>query len=101
FAVRLQEQQVPLLARELGPEFAVDEEGLREAVRLHRSHNIFFLPTVLKVDLFVRGGHPFDESEFARRIWQPLRGTDAAFVASPEDNLLRKLLWFRMGGEVS
>ncbi|MBI3181727.1 MAG: hypothetical protein HYZ28_06255 [Myxococcales bacterium] len=101
FAVRLSEQQVSRLATELGPDFAVDEEGLREAVRRRGSDNIFFLPSALKIDLFVRGGEPFDDSELSRRRLQPIRGDDRAWIATPEDNILRKLVWFRKGGEVS
>ncbi len=101
FAVRLQERHVALLAASLGDDFEIDEEALREAIRARGSYNIFFLPTVMKVDLFVRGGEPFDESELARRIEVTIRDGRKLFVATPEDNLLRKLWWFRMGGEVS
>lgn len=102
FALRIEERHVPLLAAALGPDFVVDEEGLREAIRLRRSHNVFFLPTVLKIDLFVRGGTPFDDSELSRRLRTRVGDADSAlFVATPEDNILRKLVWFRMGDEVS
>jgi hypothetical protein len=101
FAARLEERHVAPLAQRLGSDFVIDEEGLRDAIRRKMSHNIFFLPTVLKVDLFMRGGEPFDESELARRKRVTVREGQAVFVASPEDNLLRKLAWFRMGGEVS
>lgn len=101
FAARLEERHVGPLATRLGDDFVVDEAGLREAIRARGSHNIFFLPTVVKVDLFVRGGEPFDESELARRIQVTIRDGRKLFVASPEDNLLRKLAWFRLGDEVS
>jgi hypothetical protein len=100
FAVRLTLGSVPIFARELGSDFSVDEQGLVEAVRLRRSENIFFLPSVTKIDLFVRGGRPFDEREFARKVRTTI-GQSELFVASPEDNILRKLVWFRMGGETS
>lgn len=99
--MRLEERHVPLLVAQLGADFSVDEEGLRDAVRRHRSDNAFYLPTVLKIDLFVRGGVPFDESELSRRRRQPIRGDETAFVSTPEDNILRKLVWFRLGDEVS
>ncbi|MBI5543461.1 MAG: hypothetical protein HY901_06200 [Deltaproteobacteria bacterium] len=101
FAVRLAEHQVAPLAKALGPEFVVDQEGLREAARHRRSDNIFFLPSAFKIDLFVRGGEPFDDSELSRRRLLPIRGEERAWVATPEDNILRKLAWFRKGGEVS
>lgn len=101
FALRLEERHVPLLAARLGPDFSVDEVSLRDAVRRRSSDNIFFLPTVLKIDLFVRGGPAFDESELSRRQLQAIRGDECAYVPTPEDTVLRKLIWFRLGGEVS
>ena len=56
FAARLAERHVDPLAARLGPDFVVDAEGLRTAIRQRGSHNMFSLPTVLKIDLFVRGG---------------------------------------------
>jgi hypothetical protein len=48
----------------------------------------------------MRGGTAFDRSEFARRVRVDLGGA-SLYVATPEDTLLRKLVWFREGGEVS
>lgn len=101
FAVRLEEHQVAELVERLGSDFVIDEERLRTAVRQQRSHQFYFLPLVLKIDFFVRGATPFDRSEFARRIRVPLGEHGSLCAASPEDNLLRKLVWFRDGGEVS
>jgi hypothetical protein len=101
FAVRLEEHQVDALVDRLGPDFVIDAEGRRTAVRRQRSHQFYFLPLVLKIDFFVRGATPFDRSEFARRIRVPLGEHRSLCAASPEDNVLRKLAWFRDGGEVS
>src|SRR5436190_13802801 len=40
---------------------------LRDALLNARSCNIFYLPAVVKLDLFPVGRSPFDTSEFARR----------------------------------
>jgi hypothetical protein len=56
---------------------------------------------VLKIDLFVRGTALFDRSEFARRVLVRVGDRDSLYTATPEDSLLRKLVWFRDGGEVS
>jgi hypothetical protein len=102
FAIRLRLDQVSALAAQLGPDFLVDQEVLSEAIRRGRSANVFYLPTFTKVDLFIRGAHPFDQSEFARRLLlYPQPGAPGIYVATAEDNLLRKLAWFRAGGEVS
>jgi hypothetical protein len=101
FAVRLSANQVDDLVAALGPDFEVDTEMLQEAIARGRSANIYHLPTVTKVDLFVRGGAAFDRSEFARKVELALAPGQKLFVSAAEDNLLRKLWWFREGGEVS
>jgi hypothetical protein len=101
FAVRLEEHHVSPLIERLGPDFVADAEDLRAAVRQRRSYQVFYLPLVLKIGLFVRGSVPFDDSEFARRIRVQVDERGSLFAATPEDSLLRKLVWFRQGGEVS
>lgn len=60
------------------------------------------LPLVTKIDLFGLGTSPFDESEFARRGEVVIRASgEKLSFKSPEDTVLRKLLWFREGGSVS
>ena len=44
---------------------------------------------------------PYDRSEFARRRRVEVRPGQSLFVKSPEDTVLRKLLWFLAGGGVS
>jgi len=101
FAVRLEPGHVTRLIDRLGPDFVVDEAGLREAVRLGRAFQIFFLPFVVKVDLFMRGTAPLDRSEFDRRVRVSLGEGASLYAATAEDSVLRKLLWFRAGGDVS
>jgi len=84
----------------LGPDFEVDLAMLRDAVLHGRSANIFYLPLVLKIDFF---GHPhgdYDEAEFSRRRSVEVRPGRKLVIKAPEDTILRKLLWFRDGGEV-
>jgi hypothetical protein len=101
FAVRLTALDVEPLIKALGPDFEVDDEALLEAIGKRRSANIFHLPSMTKVDLFIRGAEAFDESEFTRRVRIEIQPQRDLFVATVEDNFLRKLRWFRMGGETS
>lgn len=90
------------LVRALGPDFEVDTDMLRDALLHGRSCNVFYLPSVMKVDLFAVGPDPYDEAEFARRRAVPVRSSgETLILKSPEDTVLRKLLWYRAGGEVS
>jgi hypothetical protein len=97
----LRESEIAPLAARLGPDFSVDEEGLREAIRRRRSDNIYFLPFFTKIDLFVCGTAPFDRSEMSRRHRIEVRSGRFLWFKSTEDTVLRKLLWFRQGGETS
>ncbi|MGC4120038.1 MAG: hypothetical protein QM765_36750 [Myxococcales bacterium] len=101
FVVQLSPSSVPALARALGPDFEVDEVSLAEAVRRHGSWNVFFLPQFVKVDLFQCGAGEFDQSEFSRRSKFEIRSGEFLYLKSPEDSVLRKLLWYRQGGEVA
>ena len=91
------------LAQALSDAFYVDAESIRDAIRHRSSFNVIHLETMFKVDVFVRKQRPFDRAQFERRVAQVV-ATDperTAYVASPEDTVLTKLEWYRMGGEVS
>jgi hypothetical protein len=94
--------RIAVLVAALQPDFEIDVDMLRDALLHGRSCNIFYLPVVMKVDLFAVGPSPYDEVEFARRRRVPVRPTgETLVVKSPEDSVLRKLLWYREGGSVS
>ena len=97
----LEARHVPGLVSRLGAEFYADEEALRRAVRTRTSANLIHQPTMLKVDLFVAGGTPLDAQQLARRQRVTLADGRDIHVHPPEDILLQKLRWFRLGGEAS
>ena len=89
-------------ADKLGKDFEVDQPMLRGALSSGGSANMFYLPMVTKIDIFGLGGAPYDEAEFGRRRKVRVRVSgEELWVKSPEDTILRKLLWYREGGEVS
>ena len=55
----------------------------------------------MKVDFFIRGEGAFDLEEFGRHRALELAENRSVPVKSPEDTVLRKLQWYRDGGEVS
>jgi hypothetical protein len=85
----------------LGTDFEADVDMIRDAVLHGRSANVFYLPLVLKIDFFGHAYGPYDKSEFNRRRAVMIRDGRTLFIKAPEDTILRKLLWFRAGGEVS
>ncbi len=100
--VDLTEVHVEPLLSVLADEFYVNAEALIRAVENHGTVNLIHVATTVKVDLFVAGGTPLDaELLRRRRIVMAGKPPSPVFVHTPEDILLQKLRWFRMGGEVS
>jgi len=101
FVVALSGSDAVAFAHALGPEFDVDIKALEEAARQGRPWNVIHLPSVTKIDLIMRGREPFDESEFSRRKPAEVRPDESLNMKTPEDTVLRKLLWYRDTGGVS
>ena len=101
FVIALPAGKVGALRNALGADFEVDTEMLRDAVLHAGCANVFYLPIVTKVDFFGRAYEPFDDSEFSRRRSVVVRAGASLVIKSPEDTVLRKLLWYREGGEIS
>jgi hypothetical protein len=97
----IEERHVDPLVSALSPEFYVDADALRRAVRARSTTNLVHQPTQLKIDLFVAGGTPLDARQLARRMAVDVGGGRHLHVHPPEDILLQKLRWYRNGGEVS
>lgn len=80
------------------PEFYLDEESVRRAVRRRGQFNIIHPSSGLRVDMVVPALSPFDRSRFARvRRVSPAADYDVAF-SSPEDVILKKMEYYREGG---
>jgi hypothetical protein len=84
-------------------EFFIDEEMIVESIQRNSSFNIIHRDTMFKVDVFIPRPRPFHRSQLARAQRQTFAlGVEmSANFASPEDTILSKLEWYRMGGEVS
>jgi hypothetical protein len=75
--------------------FFVDADHVRENLKAGRSANILHESTMMKVDLFPARDR-FARNELARAtVIHDIR------VVTAEDIVLHKLVWFRIGGEVS
>ncbi len=84
-------------------EFFIDDEMIADAVQHHSSFNIIHRDTMFKVDIFIPKERPFQQSQIhrAQRQTFTLEKEVSANFASPEDTVLSKLEWYRLGGEVS
>jgi hypothetical protein len=95
-------EHVRPLVKQLEVEYYIDADAVRDAIRRRSSFNAIHLDTILKFTVFIPKTRPFDQEEL-RRIRQEVlaEGTRPFYMASPEDTILNKLEWYRMGGEVS
>ena len=89
--------------RALGDEFVVDDVALRRAIGRRSRVNIFHEASATKIDLFVAGGTPLDaiQLERRRRVQVTAKPPRSLWVYTPEDILLQKLRWYKLGNEVS
>jgi hypothetical protein len=103
--VDLRPEQIDAFAAELADEFYVDAATIREAFSRGRSANLIHLRTAWKFDLFPLKSDDYSRTAFGRRTFREVRPdgreTVECAVATPEDTILRKLEWYRAGGEVS
>ena len=96
-------EHVQSFVKALEDEFFIDDEIIAEAVKTNSSFNIIHRDTMFKVDVFIPYPRPYLQSQISRALKQTfeLEKEVSAKFASPEDTILAKLEWYRMGGEVS
>jgi hypothetical protein len=84
-------------------DYYVSEPAIKEAIRSGRHFNVIHMDAAVKVDLFLAGNDPFDVERLALRqlLLLPTEPETRVYVDTAEHSVLRKLEWFRRGGEVS
>lgn len=87
----------PLLAAFPAPDFLLQEQSVRDAMRNGSMFNLLSLADGEKVDFWILTGEPFDQMRFARRRTVPAGIIDLK-VSAPEDTILVKLHWAKLSG---
>jgi hypothetical protein len=92
----------PAIVSALAGDFYADEQMIVRSIR-HRSSFNLIHRSGFKVDVYVLPGRPWDQVAFGRRLAMPYPGAGdrQIYVRTAEDIVLKKLEWFRIGGEVS
>jgi hypothetical protein len=94
--------QALALAETLGHEFYAERDALERAVAERSTVNLIHQPSSVKVDLFVaRSLLDWRQLERRTRVHITEHPDRSIFMHTPEDIVLQKLHWFRLGGEVS
>jgi hypothetical protein len=93
----------PLIAA-LGRDFYADADMMRQAIAANRAFNVIHFATSYKFDIFPAGSDPYTRAQFQRRRMGrfAIENESVDFqLASAEDSILSKLLWYKSGGNVS
>jgi len=90
--------------RRLGDGYYADESMIRTAFLRRQACNVIWLETMMKVDL-MPPRFDFDGDAMGRRMRTTLSDGSGVelpvAVATPEDVILAKLVWYRLGGASS
>jgi hypothetical protein len=86
----------------LADEYYVDRGAVVEAIARPASFNMTHQATGINIDVFIPHDRPFDRIQFSRAQAHLLPGAEQPVnLASPEDVLLNKLIWYELGNRVS
>ncbi len=100
-AVALDGGQVDRLVSAVEGDYYVSAAMVRDAVERHSSFNLIHFSTGMKIDLFPLSEDPLDVRQLAGRERVLVAPGVEVWVGSAVDQVLRKLRWFQLGGEVS
>lgn len=103
FVADMRLEHIQPLVAALSQEFYADDEMMRNAIERHSSFNLIHYETAFKVDIFIRKSRSFDQMQLQRRRASviTLNPDESIYITSPEDTILAKLEWYRLGGETS
>ena len=97
-------ENIELFVSRLGKgEYYVSQAAIEEAVNRSSCFNVIHLASSFKVDIFILKDRNFDKSSMNRAapVKVDLQSEFEVPIASPEDTILSKLEWYRLGNEVS
>lgn len=77
--------------------FMIQLETIKEAIKHKNQFQVLHLPTMLKMDFWILTSQEFDRARFSRRKKVKLFN-QLMEMATPEDTIIQKLIWFGKGG---
>ena len=103
FATRFPDRLLDQFLDTVSAEFYVPVDETRRAVKAATSFNLVHHASGLKVDVFVLGDALLDRRQIDRRVRMTARRDPIGelWVTSAEDQVLRKLDWYKRGGSLS
>jgi hypothetical protein len=95
-------KHVNSLVRRLQAEYYIDADMIRDAIRHRSSFNIIYLDSMFKIDVFLPKTRQYAQQERLRARKEVIaEGVRPFYLSSPEDIILNKLEWYKIGEQVS
>ncbi len=91
--IELKKEKVNKLVATLAKEGYIDEDAINEALKSKSEFNFIDDSSSMKVDFWILQSSEFDQTRLKRVVVRNISGLPVKF-SSPEDLILRKLLWF-------
>ncbi|WP_425615320.1 hypothetical protein NA78x_005235 [Anatilimnocola sp. NA78] len=88
----------PFLSAFPGPDFYCSREAMQSAIRKRFQFNVIHSAEGVKADIIIPTNDGFDRLELDRRQWVEVGESGYAWVASPEDVMLKKMEYYQLGG---
>lgn len=79
-------------------DFYISRSAVERAVTKSFQFNVIHPASGLKIDFIVASDSPFDQSRLSRRRELPVLADGPAWFASPEDVILKKMVYHKAGG---
>lgn len=96
---------VAQMVQSLQATYYIDAAMIENAIKTETSFNLIHLETIIKIDVFILKKDAFAQQAMKRAVEGNLNIGEAepfpVRFSSPEDIVLHKLSWFRLGGEQS
>jgi hypothetical protein len=99
----IKNEHISGIVKKLKKMFYIDKDMVERAIQEKTSFNMIHLESMFKVDVFIPQDHPFERQVFLRKLSRAVSEDSSKhlFFSSPEDIILRKLVWYQTGGGVS
>lgn len=96
--ISLEMSDIPKIIKAFDPErFYINKDSIKEAINNNSQFNVLDINEGDKIDFWILTDSNFDKSRFLRRQEVELFGFKA-FISSPEDTIIQKLLWSELSG---
>jgi hypothetical protein len=92
FVVIVSDEQISKLRNGLLPDFHIDAQMSFETVTLHTRYVIVHHQTAFKIEIFLLTDDSYSQERFKRRRQVDFEGR-RAWLPTPEDVIVQKLLW--------